>query len=67
MTTILSVGAVVLFTIQAWLLARSFRRRHRDAVTAAYCEGFRDGVAYEAKAQVAQSKRALVRAGMCVN
>lgn len=36
-------------------LVRALRRRYRKAVTLSYFEGFRDGVAYEAKANHASA------------
>lgn len=51
----------------AWLFGCVVHRRERKRLTVAYCEGFRDGVVYEAKMQAEHGRRALVRAGMGVN
>ena len=59
----LGLGVAVL----AWFVGAALRHRYHNKLTTAYCEGFRDGVAYEVKVRAEQGKRALVRAGMSVN
>lgn len=61
------IGSLVIIVACTVSVVRTLRRIYHDKLTDAYCEGFRDGVAYEAKVQAEHGKRAVVRVGMSVN